>query len=86
MLTDEALLLKAKRLIEEKVCWGDSDDWANQDFIALRGKIQDEIGISISHVTLKRLWGKVKYDGLPQTYTLNTLVQFIGYKAGGILR
>jgi len=81
MLTDEALLLKAKRLIEEKVCWGDSDDWANQDFIALRGKIQDEIGISISHVTLKRLWGKVKYDGLPQTYTLNTLVQFIGYES-----
>lgn len=81
MLTDEELLFKAKKLVETRVGWGDSDDWANQDFIALSKKIQQETGASVSHVTLKRLWGKVKYDGLPQTYTLNTLAQFIGYES-----
>jgi hypothetical protein len=80
MLTDETLLCKTKQLIEEKVSWGDSTDWANQDFIALSKRIQQETGAQISHVTLKRLWGKVRYKGLPQIYTLNTLVQFLGYE------
>jgi hypothetical protein len=80
MVTDEILLCKAKKLIEEKVSWGDSTDWANQDFIALSKRMQQETGAQISHVTLKRLWGKVRYKGLPQTYTLNTLVQFLGYE------
>ena len=80
MLTDELLLAKAKKLIEDKLGWGDSADWSNQDFIALSKKIQEEINVSVSHVTLKRIWGKVKYESLPNTYTLSTLVQFIGYE------
>jgi len=80
MLTDELLLTKAKKLIEDKLGWGDSMDWSNQDFLALSKKMQEEINVSVSHVTLKRIWGKVKYDSLPNTYTLSTLVQFIGYE------
>ena len=80
MLTDEVLLSKAKKLIEAKVGWGDSIDWTNQDFLALSKKIQEEIEVSVSHVTLKRIWGKVRYDSLPNTYTLSTLVQFLGYE------
>lgn len=80
MLTDDALLLKAKKLIESKINWGDSNDWTNQDFVALSEKIQEQLSVSLSHVTLKRIWGKVKYDSLPNTHTLNTLVQFIGYE------
>lgn len=80
MLTDELLLTKAKKLVEAKLGWGDSTDWSNQDFLALSKKIQEEINVSVSHVTLKRIWGKVKYDSLPNTYTLSTLVQFIGYE------
>ncbi|HWB28698.1 MAG TPA: hypothetical protein VG738_24665 [Chitinophagaceae bacterium] len=80
MLTDEILLEKAKRLVENHSGWGDSDDWTNSDFIALSEKIQEQTGVSISHVTLKRLWGKVKYDSLPNTHTLDTLVQFTGYE------
>src|SRR5687768_4566181 len=80
MLSDDALLLKAKKLIESKVNWGDSNDWTNQDFVALSEKIQEQLSISLSHVTLKRIWGKVKYDSLPNTHTLNTLVQFVGYE------
>jgi hypothetical protein len=80
MLTDELLLSKAKELIESKIGWGDSKDWTNQDFVALSEKIQEEISIPLSHVTLKRIWGKVKYESLPNTHTLNTLVQFVGYE------
>jgi hypothetical protein len=79
MLTDEVLLTKAKKIIEEKINWGNSNEWTNQDFVALSEKIQEELGIPLSHVTLKRIWGKVKYDSLPNGHTLNTLVQFAGY-------
>jgi len=80
MLTDEVLLTKAKKLIESKINWGDSNDWTNQDFVALSEKIQEQLNIPLSHVTLKRIWGKVKYESLPNTHTLNTLVQFVGYE------
>ncbi|HZB12041.1 MAG TPA: hypothetical protein VE467_03380 [Chryseolinea sp.] len=80
MITDEFLLAKAKKLIEAKINWGDSNDWTNQDFVALSEKIQEQLNIPLSHVTLKRIWGKVKYESLPNTHTLNTLVQFIGYE------
>src|SRR5688500_10063355 len=80
MLTDDALLSKAKLLIEQKIQWGDSGDWTNQDFVALSEKIQQQLNVPLSHVTLKRIWGKVKYESLPNTHTLNTLVQFVGYE------
>jgi hypothetical protein len=80
MVTDEGLLTKVKQLIEEKIQWGDSNDWTNQDFVALSEKIQEQLNIPLSHVTLKRIWGKVKYESLPNTHTLNTLVQFIGFE------
>lgn len=81
MLEDEGLLRELKRLIEQKLSWGDSSAWVNQDFIALSKKMQEETGAAISHITLKRIWGKVKYEGLPQVYTLNTLSKFVGYES-----
>ena len=80
MITEEELISETKSQIEKKLGWGDSQDWTNQDFLALSKKIQDELQIAVSHVTLKRIWGKVKYTSLPNTFTLNTLVQFIGYE------
>ena len=77
---DEKALSKLKKLIEGKIGWGDSEEWANQDFLSLSGKIQEETKVSLSHMTLKRIWGKVKYDSLPNTYTLNTLAQFAGFE------
>jgi len=81
MLSNEALIDEVRKIIETKTGWGESDDWTNQDFVALSEKIQEQTGVAISHVTLKRIWGKVKYDSLPNTHTLNTLVQFVGYKS-----
>lgn len=79
MQNDKLLLALLKGVIEKKMAWGDSAAWVNQDFIALSKRIQQETGGTLSHVTLKRLWGKIKYDALPQTYTLNVLAEFAGY-------
>jgi hypothetical protein len=79
MQTDEFLIEKAKRLYEDKTGWGDSEEWTNQDFVILSEKIEERTGVALSHVTLKRVWGKVKYDSLPNTHTLDTLVQFLGF-------
>src|SRR5580693_3558184 len=79
MHTDETLIRLVKQLFEEKTGWGDSETWTNQDFLQLSELIRDETGITISYVTLKRVWGKVRYDSLPNTHTLNTLAQFLGY-------
>jgi hypothetical protein len=77
---DQGLIPQIKRLYEEKTGWGDSDSWNNQDFLELSGIIFDKTGIALSHVTLKRIWGKVRYESLPRTNTLNTIVQFLGYR------
>jgi|GEM_PF-1170823 len=74
------LIEKAIKLYEANTGWGSSDEWTNQDFVILSDKIQERTGVALSHVTLKRVWGKVKYDSLPTTHTLDTLVQFLGYE------
>jgi hypothetical protein len=79
MLSEEALIEKMKRLVEARTGWGDSKDWVNQDFVELSDKILDQTRESLSHVTLKRIWGKVRYDSLPNTHTLDTIAKFVGY-------
>jgi hypothetical protein len=80
MATDEHLIRQVRKLFEEKTGWGDSEQWSNQDFLQLSDMIREQTGVMISHVTLKRIWGKVKYESLPNTHTLNTLAQFLGYE------
>jgi hypothetical protein len=80
MNTVEVLIEKTIKLYEFNTGWGDSDEWTNQDFVILSEKIQERTGVALSHITLKRIWGKVKYNSLPNTHTLNTLVQFLGYE------
>ena len=80
MHNDEFYIEKAKKLFEINTGWGDSGEWTNQDFVILSEKIQEKTNIALSHVTLKRVWGKVKYESLPNTHTLDTLVQFLGYE------
>ena len=80
MVPEEWSLSRAKELIEAKLGWGPSSGWTNKDFLELSKKIQSETGASVSHMTLKRIWGKVKYESLPNAYTLSTLVQFIGFE------
>ncbi|MET3882150.1 hypothetical protein ABIE54_001039 [Chitinophagaceae bacterium OAS944] len=41
--------------------------------------IFDRTQIRLSVTTLKRIWGRLKYDSAPTLTTLNTLAQFAGY-------
>src|SRR5882757_9158533 len=70
-----------RKQVETLLGWGDSDAWGNADFEKLNELIFDKTGINISISTLKRVLGKVRYDSIPTTTTLNTLVQFAGYES-----
>src|SRR6056297_3196151 len=71
-------------LVVKKLQWGDSVDWTNSDFINLSKIIYEKTNISISHATLKRVFGKQKTDSKeqynPQIDTKDALVKLIGYK------
>lgn len=71
---------KCLALIETRLNWGASDGWTSYDFEKLSEAIQEHTGVTLSITTLKRLWGKLKYDNIPATTTLNTLAKFAGYE------
>ena len=79
MLSNENELQRCKQLIEQKLDWGASQYWTSADFEALQQRILDETGVSLSASTLRRIWGRVDYQHLPSTTTLNILAQFAGY-------
>ncbi len=65
--------------IEQQLRWGDSAGWGNYDFSKLSDEVHQRTQVRLSVTTLKRIWGKVKYDSAPTATTLNTLAQFAGY-------
>ncbi len=73
-------LAHCRRLIEEKLGWGSGVNWSNQDFEQLSERFAEETGVTLSTTTLKRVWGRVKYDSAPTTTTLNALAAFIGFE------
>ncbi len=68
-------------LIEHKLNWRPADEWRNYEFTELSEKILDATGVNLSPTTLKRIFGKLKYDSLPSTVTLNALAAFIDYSS-----
>jgi hypothetical protein len=76
---DAYYISKCRSLIEEKLGWGNSADWQNQDFEKLSERIFEETKVMLSNSTLKRIWGRVRYDSSPNRATLNSLAQFLGY-------
>ncbi|MCF0065165.1 DUF1080 domain-containing protein [Dyadobacter chenwenxiniae] len=78
--TSETDLIKAcLKEIEGMLAWGDSKDWSNYDFEKLSEAIFEKTKVRLSTTTLKRVWGRIKYDHAPNTATLNTLAQFAGF-------
>ncbi len=69
-----------KKESEDHLGWGSSSEWTNQDFEKLGELIFEKTGVRLSASTLKRVWGKVKYESAPTLTTLNTLAQFSGYE------
>ena len=77
---NELSLQQCLQQIEEKLGWGSSADWLNQDFQLLSDRIFEETRVRLSITTLKRVWGKVNYDSVPSISTLNALALFLGYE------
>ncbi len=78
-MTEERLLEALRRKIEACLGWGSSSQWTNADFHTLSERIADVTGTTLSHSTLKRVWGKVSYRSQPSTTTLDALASFAGY-------
>ena len=77
---ENTYLREYKLQVEKKLNWGNSSEWRHHDFESLSLKIFKETGIMLSSTTLKRVWGKLKYESVPNSNTLNTLAAFIGHE------
>jgi len=78
---DTEYLQLCTRLIEQKLNWRPAEEWRNYEFTELSDKILDTTGVNLSGTTLKRIFGKLKYESLPSTVTLNALAAFLGYES-----
>ncbi len=67
-------------IIEEQLDWGDPSAWQGRDFEILNELILEKTKVSLSASTLRRLWGRVEYNHLPSTTTLDTLARFAGFE------
>jgi hypothetical protein len=76
---DVAYLDRCCLLIEKKLNWRPSSEWRNYEFTALSEAILDTTGVNLSTTTLKRVFGKLKYDSLPSSVTLNALASYVGF-------
>ncbi|MDB5089313.1 MAG: hypothetical protein JWR09_3307 [Mucilaginibacter sp.] len=81
MEKEKQLLVLCRKLIEQSLNWGDGSVWSNDDFEQLSERIFDKTKIKLSISTLKRIWGKVRYENFPTTATLNALAGFVGYES-----
>jgi len=77
---EELFVDRCLLLIENKLGWGKSESWVNYDFEKLSDAIHEQTNVRLSITTLKRIWGKLKYESAPTLTTLNTLAQFAGYE------
>lgn len=76
---DKLVLDHCKSAIEHRLNWGQSEGWTHSDFQTLSEAILAQTGVSLSHNTLKRIWGKVKYDNSPTKATKDAVAVFAGY-------
>jgi hypothetical protein len=76
---DRQLIKILARQFELMVNRGPVSDWSQRDFIALNEAIESKTHVQISVTTLKRIFGKVEYHGLPYVHTLNVLAQYLDY-------
>ncbi|MFT3827205.1 MAG: hypothetical protein QM731_24980 [Chitinophagaceae bacterium] len=79
MEKNRLLLAVCLKEIEGSLGWGESAGWSNDDLENLGEKIWEKTGTRLSLSTMRRIWGRVKYDNSPNTATLNALAIFAGY-------
>lgn len=79
MIKNEVAIEHCRRLIEADLQWGDPAGWTNEDFEDLSEKVFVRTSVRLSVSTLKRIWGKVRYESSPTTATLNALARYAGF-------
>ena len=79
-MSNDTGLEECRRLIQTSLGWGDATSWTNEDFDNLSDRIFEKTSVRLSVSTLKRIWGKVKYDHSPTTATLNALARYAGFE------
>ncbi len=67
-------------IIEQQLDWGESAAWQSKDFENLNQLILEKTKVLLSASTLRRLWGRVEYNHMPSTTTLDTLTRFAGFE------
>jgi hypothetical protein len=77
---DLSAIKQLLKIIEQQLDWGDAADWQSKDFENLNLFILAKTKVSLSASTLRRVWGRVEYNHLPSTTTLDTLAQFAGFE------
>ncbi len=80
MSYDTAYIRRCCEQIGQRSGWPAIEEWRDFEFTDLSEKIFDVTGVNLSTTTLKRVFGRVKYDSLPSSATLNTLAQYLGYE------
>lgn len=77
---DLSAIKQLLKIIEQQLDWGDAAAWQSKDFENLNLLILTKTKVSLSASTLRRVWGRVEYNHLPSTTTLDTLAQFAGFE------
>jgi hypothetical protein len=77
--SEEYYLARCLERIEATFDRGAGANWATYDFEKLSDAIYACTQVRLSVTTLKRVWGRLKYDSAPTLTTLNALAQFAGY-------
>ena len=75
----ERHLQRCRQHIEQQLNWGPSEQWTTYDFSKLGELVHSRTQVRLSVSTLKRIWGRLKYDNAPTSTTMNALAQFAGY-------
>jgi len=70
-----------KQQIEQLLNWGNSSEWGSEEYEELRIKIFEKTQVQLSVSTLKRIWGKVRYQSFPSLVTLNAMARFANYNS-----
>lgn len=79
MQKEEFYIVSWRKMAEESLGWGDSAKWNDIDFEKLSERTLKITGTMLSITTLKRVWGRVKYDSSPNAATLNAMAKFLGF-------
>ncbi|OOQ60209.1 hypothetical protein [Mucilaginibacter pedocola] len=79
MQTEAFYISRWREKVETALGWGECSNWSDLDFEKLSAMFLERTGTMLSITTLKRIWGKVKYDSTPNAATLNALARFSGF-------